>query len=137
MSTLRWLGDPGFRDAPEDEKAVYIGPAKAFCPCDTGNPQDCKPEEWRPAHSPRPPCERCGSALYGHQANYCRRPTPWKPKQDDDWIWHALREPVPWRRQAIDVMREALAARYGSAASRPPSRRDDHRETADETGEGA
>lgn len=116
---MRWLGDPGHRDAPEFEKATYVGPAKAFCPCDTGNPQDCKPEEWRPAHSPRPPCERCGAPLYGHQGNYCRRPTPWRPRQDDDWIWHALINRVPWTPQAIDIVRAALAVRYGSQEPKP------------------
>jgi hypothetical protein len=107
-----WIGDPGARDAHDDQRATYVGPAKAFCPCDTGNPQDCKPEEWRPAHSPRPPCERCGAALYAHQGNYCRRPTPWAPRDDTDWIWHSLINRTPWTPQAVDVVRKALAAYY-------------------------
>lgn len=81
QSDVLWIGDPGALDAPDERRATYVGPAKAFCPCDTGNPQDCKPEEWRPAHSPRPPCERCGAPLHGHQGNYCRRPTPWTPPE--------------------------------------------------------
>lgn len=107
---LLWIGDPGSRDAPDDQRATYVGPVKAFCPCDTGNPQDCKPEEWRPAHSPRPPCERCGAPLYGHQGNYCRRPTPWAPRRDDDWIWHALINRVPWTPLAVAIVRRALTA---------------------------
>lgn len=40
-------------------------PTKAFCPCDLGRPQDCKPEDWRPAHSERV-CTACGCPSYQH-----------------------------------------------------------------------
>jgi hypothetical protein len=107
---LLWIADPGFRDAPDERRATYVGPAKPFCPCDVGRPQDCKPEEWDGAHAPRPPCDRCGQQLYVHQRNYCRRPTPLAPRRDDDWIWYALTHDVPWKKRAIDIIREALAA---------------------------
>ncbi len=38
---------------------------KPFCPCDTGRPQDCKPEEWPGAHA-EPPCLDCGRKRYTH-----------------------------------------------------------------------
>jgi hypothetical protein len=38
---------------------------KPFCPCDTGLPQDCKPETWQGAHSQRP-CLNCGKETYQH-----------------------------------------------------------------------
>ena len=116
---LLWIGDPGCRDAPNERRATYVGPAKPFCPCDTGNPQDCKPEEWRPAHAPRPPCERCGNPLYRHRGNYCYRPTPYAPYFDADWVWYALDHDVPWKRQAIDTIRAALA-RYAAVPGALP-----------------
>lgn len=39
MSGLLWVGDIGCRDAPGGRRAIYDGPAKPFCPCDTGSPQ--------------------------------------------------------------------------------------------------
>lgn len=107
---LLWIGDPGCRDAPDERRATYVGPAKPFCPCDTGRPNDCQPEDWAGAHAPRPPCERCGWQLHVHQGNYCRRPTPWAPKIDDDWIWWALRHDVPWKKAAVYMVRAALAS---------------------------
>jgi hypothetical protein len=46
---------------------AYVGPPKPFCPCDAGMPQDCKPEQWRPAHS-MPDCEQCGKPIYYNHA---------------------------------------------------------------------
>lgn len=53
---------------------------KPFCPCDTGRPQDCKPEEWPGAHS-EPPCLGCGEKRYRHFGAllYCARPADWPP----------------------------------------------------------
>ena len=45
--------------------STFTGPVKAFCPCDAGRPQDCKPEEWRPAHAPAT-CTTCGKPRYQH-----------------------------------------------------------------------
>ena len=42
---------------------AYVGPPKPFCPCDTGMPQDCAPEQWPGAHR-MPPCEVCGQPIY-------------------------------------------------------------------------
>ena len=38
---------------------------KPFCPCDTGRPQDCKPEAWPGAHA-EPRCLSCGMKEYEH-----------------------------------------------------------------------
>ncbi len=48
---------------------------KPFCPCDTGRPQDCKPEEWPGAHD-EPPCLHCGRKRYAHYGSmrFCGRP---------------------------------------------------------------
>lgn len=91
VSEILWIGDPGSRDAPDERRATYVGPAKPFCPCDTGDPQDCKPEEWGSAHA------------------YCRRPTPWAPRLDTDWIWYAITHDVPWTAQAVKIVQAALA----------------------------
>lgn len=111
--TMLWIGDPGSRDAPDERRATYMGPAKPFCPCDTGEPQDCKPEEWGGAHAPRPPCERCGNPLYRHQGNYCYRPTPYAPYFDSNWIWYAITHDVPWTAKAVQIVQAALELRMG------------------------
>jgi len=51
---------------------------KPFCPCDTGRPQDCKPEQWPGAHA-EPACLNCGGKSYAHfGANQlCERPPSW------------------------------------------------------------
>jgi hypothetical protein len=61
--------------------AVYrTDTVKPFCPCDTGRPQDCKPEEWPGAHV-EPPCLDCGKKRYRHfgALRFCVRPTDLTP----------------------------------------------------------
>ena len=56
---------------------------KPFCPCDTGRPQDCKPEEWPGAHD-EPPCLGCGGKRYRHFGAhlFCKRPAAWPGEPD-------------------------------------------------------
>jgi hypothetical protein len=56
---------------------------KPFCPCDTGRPQDCQPEDWPGAHD-EPPCLNCGRKRYAHHGwpLFCERPRIW-PSPDE------------------------------------------------------
>lgn len=48
---------------------------KPFCPCDSGRPQDCQPEDWPGAHS-EPPCLGCGGKRYAHLGALLLCPPP-------------------------------------------------------------